>query len=49
MEGFDLSLGKGLKPAFDDAPARIRRRISGVDYLHLKGRQNGDLFIYIQK
>jgi hypothetical protein len=45
MEGFDLSLGKGLKPAFDDAPARFRRRISGVDYLHLKGRQSGDLFI----
>jgi hypothetical protein len=45
MEGFDLSLGKGLKPHFDDAPARLRRRISGVDYLHLKGRQSGDLFI----
>jgi hypothetical protein len=45
MEGFDLSLGKGLKPHFDDAPLRFRRRISGVDYLHLKGRQSGDLFI----
>lgn len=45
MEGFDLSLGKGRKPLFDDAPDRLRRRISGVDYLHLKGRQNGDLFI----
>lgn len=45
MEGFDLSLGKGRKPLFDDAPDRFRRRISGVDYLHLKGRQTGDLFI----
>jgi hypothetical protein len=45
MEGFDLRLGRGIKPAFDDAPARIRRRIAGVDYLHLKGRQNGDLYI----
>ena len=45
MEGFDLSLGKGRKPLFDDAPDRFRRRISGVDYLHLRGRQSGDLFI----
>jgi hypothetical protein len=45
MEGFDLSLGKGRKPLFDEAPARFRRRISGVDYLHLKGRQSGDLYI----
>jgi hypothetical protein len=45
MEGFDLTLGRGLKPPFDDAPERFRRRISGVDYLHLKGRQSGDLFI----
>ncbi len=45
MEGFDLSLGKGLKPLFDEVPVRFRRRIDGVDYLHLKGRQSGDLFI----
>lgn len=45
MEGFDLSLGKGRKPLFDDAPSRYHRRISGVDYLHLKGRQSGDLYI----
>jgi hypothetical protein len=45
MEGFDLSLGRGLKPAFDAAPERFRRRIAGVDYIHLKGRQNGDLFV----
>lgn len=45
MEGFDTTLGRGLKPEFDEAPVRFRRRIGGVDYLHLKGRQNGDLFI----
>jgi hypothetical protein len=45
MEGFDLSLGRGLKPAFDDAPERFRRVIAGVEYIHLKGRQNGDLFV----
>jgi hypothetical protein len=45
MEGFDLSLGKGLKPHFEGAPLRFRRRIAGVDYLHLKGRQGGDLYI----
>lgn len=45
MEGFDLALGKGLKPHFDDAPARFRRRIAGGEYIHIKGRQSGDLYI----
>lgn len=45
MEGFDLTLGRGRKPSFDDAPVRFRRRICGVDYLHLKGLQSGDLFL----
>lgn len=45
MEGFDLKLGRSLKPAFDEAPARFRRRISGVDYLYLRGLQGGDLFV----
>jgi hypothetical protein len=45
MEGFDLTLGKGRKPLFDEAPPHVRRRIFGVDYLHLKGLQSGDLFI----
>lgn len=45
MEGFDLRLGRGIKPSFDDAPERFRRSIDGVDYLYLKGRQNGDLYI----
>jgi hypothetical protein len=45
MEGFDLTLGRGLKPGFDEAQACFRRRIGGVDYLHLRGRQNGDLYL----
>lgn len=45
MEGFDPTIGRGIKPGFNDAPARFRRRIGGVDYLHLKGKQNGDLYI----
>ncbi len=45
MEAFDLRLGRGRKPPFDEAPAGFRRRVSGVDYLHLKGRQSGDMFV----
>jgi hypothetical protein len=45
MEGFDPRLGRGIKPDFDEAPERFRRHIDGVDYLHLRGRQNGDLFV----
>ena len=45
MEGFDICLGRSLKPSFDEAPARLRRNISGVDYLHLRGLQGGDLFV----
>ena len=45
MEGFDLTLGRGIKPAFDDAPASVRCRIDGVDYLWVQGRQGGDLYL----
>lgn len=45
MEGFDIHLGRSLKPSFDEAPDRFRRRISGVDYLHIRGLQGGDLFV----
>ena len=45
MEGFDINLSRSLKPRFDEAPARFRRRISGVDYLHIRGLQGGDLFL----
>ncbi len=45
MEGFDLTLGRGRKPHFDEAPEDFRRRVFGVDYIYLKGRQNGDLYI----
>lgn len=45
MEGFELTLVRGHKPSFAAAPDTHRRRLFGVDYLHLKGRQNGDLFV----
>jgi hypothetical protein len=45
MEGFDLTLGRGRKPSFAAASPTHHRRLGGVDYLHLKGRQNGDLFV----
>lgn len=45
MEGFDLTLGRGCQTSFDEAPARFRKRIHGVDYIHVKGLQGGDLFI----
>jgi hypothetical protein len=45
MEGFDINLGRSIKPAFDEVPARFRRSISGVDYLHMRGLQGGDLFV----
>ncbi len=44
MEGFDLKFGRTTRPAFDCAPERSRTRLFGVDYLHLKGLQGGDLF-----
>ncbi len=45
MEGFDINLGRSFKPAFEEAPDRFRRRISGVDYLHIRGLQGGDLYV----
>jgi hypothetical protein len=30
---------------FDQVSPAIRRRVFGVDYLHLRGRQSGDLFV----
>ncbi len=45
MEAFDIKLGRSVKPAFDAAPAPFRRRIAGVDYLHIRGLQGGDLFV----
>lgn len=45
MEGFDLKFQKGRKPVFDEAPAEYRRSLMGVDYLHLRGLQGGDLIV----
>lgn len=44
MEEFDLKFRRGQKPAFDEAPEWARCRIFGVNYLHLRGEQGGDLF-----
>ncbi|MFQ3670442.1 MAG: hypothetical protein SNJ84_03175 [Verrucomicrobiia bacterium] len=33
------------KPPFEGAPERARRRVFGVDYLHLIGKQSGDLWV----
>ena len=45
MEGFDINLSRSLIPSFDEAPTRFRRCISGVEYLHVRGLQGGDLFV----
>jgi len=45
VEGFDLTLGRGIKPTFDDAPPAFRYRIAGVDYLRIQGLQGGDLYV----
>lgn len=45
MEHFDFKFNKAVKPPFDAAPEASRRRAFGVDYLHLRGLQSGDLFV----
>lgn len=45
MERFDFRLNRGRKPAFKDIPNEHKRTLFGVDYVHLKGRQQGDLFL----
>ena len=45
MERFDFSFRKGRKPSFADVPVAYKRRLFDVDYIHLKGRQNGDFFV----
>jgi hypothetical protein len=45
LERFDYTFRKLRKPAFDAAPQDRKRRLFGVDYVHLKGRQLGDLFV----
>ncbi len=45
MEQFDVTFHRMEKPRFEAAPGRFRRRVFGVDYLHLVGKQSGDLFV----
>ena len=45
MERFVFTFHKGRKPAFEEVPAKHKRRLFGVEYIHLKGRQQGDFFV----
>jgi hypothetical protein len=45
LERFDGSLHLYRHRPFDAVPAGLRRRVFGVDYLQLRGRQSGDLYI----
>lgn len=45
MELFDYKFRKALQPAFDKVPAEARVRLFGVDYVHMRGKQGGDLFV----
>lgn len=45
MEGYDWAFDRGRHLRFDEVPAEHRRTIYGVDYIHLRGMQSGDLFL----
>jgi hypothetical protein len=45
LERFDYTFRKGRKPAFAEVPQKHKRQLFGVDYIHLKGRQQGDFFV----
>ena len=45
MERFNYTFHKLRKPPFEAVPEERKRRLFGVDYVHLKGRQLGDLFV----
>ncbi len=45
MEHFDFKFHKAAQPAFDDVPAPHRCCLMGVNYVHLKGMQGGDLYV----
>ncbi|WP_296897413.1 hypothetical protein [Thiohalocapsa sp.] len=45
MERFDFGLHLYRHRHFDAVPNRLRRRIFGVDYLQLRGKQAGDLYV----
>jgi hypothetical protein len=45
LEQFDFRLHPHRRQSFDAAPHALRRRVFGVDYLQLRGRQSGDLLV----
>ncbi|MCE9554608.1 MAG: hypothetical protein K8T91_14720 [Planctomycetes bacterium] len=45
MEGFDVTFQRGRKRAFDDVPPQHRHCLLGVDYVHVRGLQGGDLYV----
>jgi hypothetical protein len=45
LEQFDFRPNRHHRQPFDAAPQALRRRVLGVDYLHLRGKQSGDLYV----
>ena len=45
MEGFDITFQRGRKRAFDEVPPQHRHCLLGVDYVHVRGLQGGDLYV----
>ncbi len=43
MEQYDLTFRRGLRPGWDRIPDEARRRVFGVDYVSVTGRQGGEL------
>lgn len=44
MEQYDLKFRKAWKPAWEDVPSQAKRRIFGVDYVCIEGKQGGALY-----
>jgi len=45
LERFEYRFHRPHQRSFDQVPAALRRRVFGVDYLQLRGKQSGDLFV----
>lgn len=45
MEHFNIRIAAGHRPTFQTLPERNRRRIFGIDYAHLVGKQLGEFFL----
>ncbi len=45
MEQYDYKFHKGTQPRFEQVPTEHRVTLFGVDYVHMKGKQGGDLFV----